>query len=222
MRTLIGILIGIVIIGIGGYFGINTLITKKENALKLEIKNLEQRIQKMEEEAKVAPLPPDADANKIIKTVNALSLDVKELENSLRKEISMINDSFKKQSDNNAEYFKKQSESIDKNYKEQQQQMKGIKFDAFMANIRSHILKARMELVAKNAGNAKSEIEFIDDLLEKAHSSMQDENKKTITDMQATLKKIKSEIDYDLPSAINRINTLWHDMGRQIYNKQGL
>ncbi len=222
MRTLIGILIGIVIIGIGGYFGINTLVTKKENALKLEIKSLEQRIQKMEEEAKVAPLPPDADANKIIKTVNALSLDVKELENSLRKEISMINDSFKKQSDNNAEYFKKQSESIDKNYKEQQQQMKGIKFDAFMANIRSHILKARMELVAKNAGNAKSEIEFIDDLLEKAHSSMQDENKKTITDMQATLKKIKSEIDYDLPSAINRINTLWHDMGRQIYNKQGL
>lgn len=216
MKTIIVILIGIAIIAVGGYFGVNALLTKQENALRLEIKNLEQRVQKIEDESKVAPLSPNSDVNKIIKTVNALYLQLKELDNSLKKEVASINDSLKNQSENSVMSLKKQSEIIDKNYKEQIQQLKEIKFDAFMANIRSHILKARMELVAKNIGNAKAEIEFIDELLEKTQSSVQEENRKTIIDMQSTIKKIKSEIDSDLPSAINRINTLWHDMGRLI------
>ena len=41
-----------------------------------------------------------------------------------------------------------------------------------------------------------------------------DENKKVIEDLQGILKRAKTEIDNDLPAAINRIDLLWHDMGK--------
>lgn len=216
MKTFIAVVVAVAVIGVAGYFGVNALITREAEGIRSEIKNLEQRVRKMEEEATVSALPADADANKIIKTVNALSLQVKGLEDSLRKELSATNDSFKKQTDATGELFKKQSEAIDRNHKELQQQLKAIKFDAAMANIRGHILKTRMELVAKNVGNAKTEIDFIDDLFEKSLGSAHEDGKKIITDMQASLKKAKTEIDTDIPSVTNRVNTLWYDMSRLI------
>lgn len=216
MKTFIVVAIAAAVIGVAGYFGFNALIDREAGAIRSDIKNLEQRIQKMEEEAKVSHLPADADAHKIIKTVNGLSVQLKGIEDSLGKELSATNNSLKKQTDATGELLKKQSEAIDRNYKEIQEHLKIIRFDAVMANIRSHILKTRMEIVAKNIGNAKTEIDFIDNLLEKSLGSAQEDSKKIITDMQASLKKAKTEIDSDLPAATNRINTLWHDMSRLI------
>ena len=46
------------------------------------------------------------------------------------------------------------------------------------------------------------------------NSPASDENKKAIEELQSTLKKARAEIDTDLPAALNRIDLLWHEMGK--------
>ena len=85
--------------------------------------------------------------------------------------------------------------------------------DAAMANIRSHILKARADLQYKNIGTAKNELEHISDTFDKVKTTASDENKKVIEELQGILKKAQAALDNDLPAAVNRIDLLWHEMG---------
>jgi len=110
--------------------------------------------------------------------------------------------------------LRKQAETIDKMNKESDDRTQKIMFDARMANIRGHVLKARVEIVAKNVGTAKNELDIINDAFESIKASASDENKKAIEELQATLKKARAEIDSDLPAALNRIDLLWHEMGK--------
>jgi hypothetical protein len=89
-------------------------------------------------------------------------------------------------------------------------------FDARMANIRGHILKARVEIVAKNVGTAKNELDLVNEVFERTKASASDESKKAIEELQATLKKARAEIDTDLPAALNKIDLLWHEMGKMM------
>jgi F0F1-type ATP synthase membrane subunit b/b' len=75
-------------------------------------------------------------------------------------------------------------------------------------------LKARGDLQYKNIGTAKTELNLIAEAFEKAKTSTTDENKKAIEELQGILKKALSEIDADLPAAINRIDLLWYEMGK--------
>jgi hypothetical protein len=63
------------------------------------------------------------------------------------------------------------------------------------------VLKARIEIIAKNIANAKTELDLIDELFSGIIASAPEESKKTIIDLQVSLKRAKSEIDTDLPSA---------------------
>ncbi|MBM4140292.1 MAG: hypothetical protein FJ242_02190 [Nitrospira sp.] len=83
-----------------------------------------------------------------------------------------------------------------------------------MASIRGHILKVKVDLVAKNIGSAKNELSLIDEAFEKAKTSASDENKRIIEELQVTLRKARADIDIDLPAAINRIDLLWHEMSK--------
>lgn len=168
----------------------------------------------MEEESKAALLQPDADAQKIIKAVNALSSKLTYLENSFSKGMASTDEAMKRQKAATEETFKKQSEAIDKLNKETQAKLQKIMLDAKMANIRGHIAKARTDLLAKNIATAKTELELIDVVFETLKTSTSDENKKTIEELQSTLKKARTEIDTDLPAAINRVDLLWHEMSK--------
>ncbi len=70
MKTRVGIIFLIVLIiamaGIG-YFGLPILIEKETSELRSDIQDLKQRLQKIEEESKAAPLKPEADVQKVIK-----------------------------------------------------------------------------------------------------------------------------------------------------------
>ena len=68
-----------------------------------------------------------------------------------------------------------------------------------------------MEVIAKNLGTAKAEIDFIDDLFATLQSSAKDEQKRVIDELRAMVKKAKTEIDTDLPAFINRMNSVWHE-----------
>ena len=221
VKTVIAVIVLIVFIGAGGYFGLPFLIDKETTELRLEVRDLKEKVQKIEafvqsEEdiRKVTQLTPDSDAQRIIKTVNAVSLKLNTLEESTNKGISAADEAIKKQKVEMDEAIKSQAEALNKFNKDTQKNLQGIQFDASMANIRSHILKVLVELQTRNVATAKAEMELVSDMFEKLKSMATEENRKTIEDLHGTLKKASGELESDLPSAINRINLLWHEMGK--------
>jgi len=214
MKTVLIIILLILVLAGAGYLGLPILIKKETSGLMADIHDVKQRLQKIEEESKAAPLQPDADVQKVIKTVNAIYLKTVSLEDSLKKSTSAIDETIKKQSTMTEEALRKQAETIDKIDKETQAKIQGIMFDATMARIRGHILKARVEIAAKNVGTARSELDLVNDLLNEAKSTASNKDKEVIEELQGLLKKARAEIDTDLPAALNKIDLLWHEMGR--------
>jgi hypothetical protein len=211
------ILVVIVLIAVclgAGYFGIPVLIEKKTAPLKSEVEDLKNKIHKMEEESKIAPLPPAADAGKIIKVVNSLALKMTAFEDSFKKSMSATDDAIKKQRTAAEEALKRQSEATDKIAKETDAKMRRNTFYALMSTIRGNVLKAKVDLVARNIGTAKNDLEPISGALEKAKLLATDENRKAIDELQGILKKATADIDTDLPSAINRIDLLWNEVNK--------
>jgi hypothetical protein len=214
MKTAIGVIIAVVIVIGALYFGVPFLIDKQTSELRHEVQDLKQRLQKIEEESKVAPLQLDADTQKIIKAVNAISLKIISLDDSFKKEMSAMSETIKKQKTTTEEVFRKQGEALDKSSKELQSQIQKIKFDTDIANIRGHILKVKLDLVSRNIGTAKNELSLIDEAFEKVKNSASEENKKLIEELQSTLKKARAEIDTDFASALNKIDLLWHETNK--------
>jgi dGTP triphosphohydrolase len=213
MKNVLLIIFLIAALGLLGYFGLPFLMEKETAGLKADVLSLRQKVQKMEEESR-APLPPSADAGKIIKAVNAISHKVSSLEESFDKNMFSTHDSLKKQRVESEEALKKQAESIDNNKKEILGQLQKIRFAGAIEDIKGRILKVKLDLVSKNIGTAKNEMALIDETLGSMKASASDEDKKAIEDFQKILKKAMTEIDVDLPSATGRIDLLWHEMGK--------
>jgi hypothetical protein len=214
MKTvLITIILIVAIIG-AGYLGLPILIKKETAGLGSEIQDIKQRLQKIEEESKVAPLQPDANVQEVIKTVNAIYHELKAFEDSFKKDLAMTDETIEKQKTTIEEAFKKQSEAIDKINKETRAITQKIMFDSTMANIRGYILKVRGDLQYKNIGIVKNELDLISEAFEKAKATATDENKKVIEELQGIVKKAKSELDTDLPATMNRIDLLWYEMSK--------
>lgn len=214
MKTVLVVILLIAVVAGIGYFGLPVLINKETAGLKADVQDLKQRLQKMEEESKATPLKTDANVQEVIKTVNAIFHKMNSLESSFQKGMSATNETIKNQKMATEDSLRKQAETIDRMNKEFDARTQKIMFDARMANIRGHVLKARVEIVAKNVGTAKNELDLVNDAFEGAKASASDENKRAIEELQATLKKARAEIDTDLPAALNRIDLLWHEMGK--------
>lgn len=221
MKTVLVVILLIAAFVATGYYGLPILIEKETAVLKSEVQDVKQRLQKIEEyikseeEArKVTQLKPDADLQHIIKAVNAVSSRVAYLDDSFKKDMSRVDETIKKQKTALEEALKKQAEAIDKFDKESKATTQKIMFDAAIANIRGHILKARGDLQYKNIGTAKTELDLISEAFKNVKSTSTDENKKVIEELQGILKKERAELDADLPAAINRIDLLWYEMGK--------
>lgn len=216
--------IGIIVIIAGaGYFGLPVLIEKETAQLRSDVQDVKQRLQtiedfvKKEDEARqITGLTPDADLQKVIRTINAVSLNVSNLEKSFRKDISGLSKELAQQKQMLEEAIEKQADEVDKLQKETKSLTRNIMFDAAMANVRSQILKVRGDLLYKNIGTAKSEMNLLIDAFEKVKISANEENKKLIDEFQKVLKTAKEEVDSDLPAAMNKIDLLWHEMGKLI------
>jgi hypothetical protein len=211
------VLVVIILIAVGlgaGYFGIPVLIERQTAPLKAQVEDLKNEIQKMEAESKIAPLQPTADVQKIIKVVNSLSLKMTALEDSFKKNMSATDDTVKKQRAATEEALKRQSEAAGKADKETEAKIRMNTFYALMSTVRGNVLKAKVDLAARNIGTAKNDLEPISGTLEKARPLSTDENGKAIDELQGILKKARADIDTDLPSAINRIDLLWNEVGK--------
>lgn len=89
MKNAVIITVAIAVIAVAGYSGIPVLMKKETAGLRSEVNDLKQRLQRIEDESKVAPLQLDADAQKIIKTVNAISLMDVSLELQILEHLSL-------------------------------------------------------------------------------------------------------------------------------------
>jgi hypothetical protein len=214
MKTVLVAIVLIVVILSAGYFGLPVLIEKKTAGLRADVQALKQKLEKMDEESKIAPLQPTADTQKITKVVNSLASKETALEDSFKKGMSATDEAIKKQKTATEEVLKKQIEAIDKITKDTEAKIQRNMFYALMATIRGDVLKVKLELVAKNVGTARNDLELISGTFEKAKTLATEENRKVIDELQGILRKAKVDIDTDLPSAINRIDLLWNEMSR--------
>jgi hypothetical protein len=215
------ILVVIILIAVGtavGYFGIPILIEKENAVLKSDVADLKQRLQKIEDESKASPLEPDARIHNVIRTVNALYAKTESLEKSMKENVSKADKTIEDQKSSLEGNMKKLKEDVDTINKDTKSVVQNIMFDASMANIRGHILKARADIQYKNIGTAKTELDYIYEVFEKVKTTASDENKKVIEELQGILKKARTEIDSDLPAVINKIDLLWHEMSKLLKN----
>ncbi len=206
--------IAVVVLAVAGVLGLPVLMDQQLSGLKQDVQDVRQRLQAIEDASKVAPLPPDADAQRIIQMVNALALQVDTMEKTRKEDVSAQSEEVQKQKTATDEALKKQGEMVEKHLTTVESQLKTVQFNGAVDDIRQHILKARMEVIAKNLGTAKAEIDFVDDLFATLQSSAKDEQKRVIDELRAMVKKAKTEIDTDLPAFINRMNSVWHETGK--------
>ena len=223
MKAVLTVIILIAACLTAGYFGMPILIQKETSALRSDVSDIKQRLLKIEEyvkkeeEAKKAgQLPGDADIQRIVKTVNTILTKVASLEDSHNKDLSSIAETMKKQGVNTEEALRKQSENLDKSIKDIQSKLQRSAFNVAMATVRGNLLKVQVELKSKNVGTAKTEIDLINEIFEKTKVSAPEEQKKTMEEFQTSLKKTKEEMDTNLPAAIDRVDLLWHEMGKLI------
>ena len=210
VRTTVVVILLIALCAGAGYYVLPIVIQKETEGLRSELQNVQQRLGRVEafvkgeEEArKVARLKPDADVRQIIETVNAISLRLASLEEFSKKGVVRTDGE-----------IKKQAERIEKQGGETETQMREIRFDAAVMGIRGHILKARIDIANKNIGTVKTDLELLNDAFERAKSTAPAQDKKGIGELQATVRKARSEMDSDLPAAVNRIDLVWYELGK--------
>jgi DNA repair exonuclease SbcCD ATPase subunit len=214
MKTMLMLIVVIAAVATGGYLGLPVMIDSRTAALKTEIEELKQRLHKMEDDAKTAALPADADTGRIIKMVNALSAKTAAVEKTLTRDRAEIDAAAREQRTALDEALKKQADALNRVSGEMEAKLQKSIFSSFMADVRGHVLKVKVELASRNIGTAKNELELISELFERAKVTSGEEQKRIIEELQGMVRKIRTEVDTDLPAAVNRVDTLWHDMSR--------
>ena len=111
MKTVLVVIILIAVVLSAGYFGLPVLIEKKTAGLSSDVRALKQKLEKIDEESRIAPLQPTSDTQKITKVVNSLSSKVTALEDSFNKAMSATDETIKKQKTATEEAFKKADRS---------------------------------------------------------------------------------------------------------------
>lgn len=170
---------------------------------------------KGEEEArKNVRIESGADAATITRAVNALASKVTQLESSVMTDLSAADAAVKEQKSSSAAALKKQAEALEKESAEVRAQLREAIFKTRMAEVRGRLLKVKTDLLAKNVGTADAEVGVLVETLEKVKESVLPEARKSLDAAQASLRKARGEMTTDLPSAMKRVDLLWHEIGK--------
>ncbi|MEW5745163.1 MAG: hypothetical protein AB1805_06990 [Nitrospirota bacterium] len=198
------------------WYGIPVVIERETADLRQRLERIEAFIRNEEEARKAAVLPPDADAQKILKAVNALAARTSSLERSVTAQAAAAEETLQKQREARETALKQQAEALESLKKETAGALQRISFEAKLAAVRGHIAKARTDLLSKNVTTARNEMELIDAALERMKTAASGERKKSIEELQATLRKAREEADANLSAALSRIDLLWHETSRML------
>ena len=219
MKIVLGVLIALVALGIAGYFGFPFLLEKETRGLQTEIQAIKERLEKTEtyikreeKAAQEAEVKDDAGLPQVIKTLNKLSAQVGSLENDLKTGLTWHEDLIKKQGTLMGESIKKQNDSLEKADKEHQEKLQKIFFQIAIGQAKDAILKFKGNILDKNFGLAKNDLEALSEVIKKKRPLQTPEQKKSWEELQVLIKKVKAEMDSDVPAALNRMDLLWHEM----------
>ena len=209
----------IAIAGIGAYFILPRLIQENTSDLNLQIKQANERLQQiegyiavLEQASKEGQLKIGADAQTIVNMVNQQISRVDALSAKSREDIKRIGEEMAKQSSRIEQGFKEQKETARKIDEATKSLVQTAQFRGFLANIKRHILKARLEISDKNIGNAKNELSLIDAQFDKASVLASDQQRTTLKELHQMLQKVRADLDTNLASAGNRLDLLWHEL----------
>jgi hypothetical protein len=219
MKTVLVAIITVFFIGVTGY----SLMRKETTPLKSENTQLKARLQVVEAFIKAeedfrqkTSLKPDTRMPDVVKTVNRLAVEQKHIEDSIQLGFKDIDGRLADVKATNEEGRKKLSQKIDDLSKKADLYAKENEFQSFAENAKARVLKIKIELLAKKIGIAKGELDLLSQTLEDAKKLVGDNgNKKTaIERLQVMVKEIRAEIDTNLPAATDRIDLLWHGLGK--------
>jgi len=186
---------------------------------------------------KASALPPDANSAVIATQVNHLLGRVTALEQALagvQSQWSVFQEEQKKQLDTTATSLlaeiaalRTELTAVAKGTEEAREaRLKKIvaKIDSFggyfvIEDVRTHLLKAKSDLLAENLGNARGEIQQAVRLFNTLEEGVRENP--AIKGAALTLERLETDIAADPPSGIARIDLLWRDLGRLI-QKQSL
>ena len=120
MKTVIPIILGLLLLLAFGYFGLPIFVDRETVQLRSDIQELKEKVQKMEEfvrgeeEArKSTQLTPDADLQKVIRTVNAFASRVAVLEDTSKKDRIEIDSKLRELRETLEARLSRQTERID-------------------------------------------------------------------------------------------------------------
>jgi wobble nucleotide-excising tRNase len=190
-------------LGLGGFYFYQQTTDLRSDvlALRQRLDRVDAFVKNEEEIRKMTELPADANLPKVITSLNGTNAKLAAVDDAIKKEASRLDGD-----------IKKQAQAIDRLNKETVAMTQKNTFDTLMAVTRGHILKIKLELLNKNVGVVKSELDLVNDLLKKALAIATPENRKAIEEIQAALQKAKAEADTNLPAASSRIDLLWYDL----------
>ncbi len=202
-----------------GYYGVPWLVERETAPLRTEMKSFSERLQAVEgfvgaekEARKTASLKADAGLPKVVQAVNQLTAKLETFEQANRKDRARAEGDLTKLKNDVTRQQKSQEQAVEALGKDLKEETRASLFEAALANIRGHLLKARIEMSVKNLAVAKTELDLIDGLFTKAAVLAQQEGKLALAKMQDTVRVIKGEIDVNLPAAMNRLDLLWYEI----------
>lgn len=214
---------GILIVGAGAgaYFLLPALIQEKTAALNSQLKKTEERLQKLEayiaSEEKAnseGQLKIGADPKMMIKALNRQNARIDALESKISKGMKSIDEGLVKQRNRIDEGLKEQAESSRVVSAEAKAFIRTTTFNSLLNNIKGQILKARLALSDKNISAVRNELDLVDNQFDKARGLASDQQKADIEKLHEMLGNVKTDLDINLASAANRLDLLWHELGK--------
>ena len=207
MKGLSWLLIAVLVaaLGAGGFIAQQELSGLKSEigALAQKVESIESFVKSEQELRKATELPPNADLPRVIDSLNRTNQQLAAAEETIKKDVARIDGD-----------IQKQAEAIAKAGADAGTALQKVRFDTLLATIRGHILKIKLDLSDRNVGVVKNELDLANASLANAAAAATEENKKAIEEIRAALLKAKAELDVNLPAASNRIDLLWHDLGK--------
>ncbi|MFH1079985.1 MAG: hypothetical protein V1766_06955 [Pseudomonadota bacterium] len=211
----------IVAAGAGAYFLLPVMIREQTAGLRSQLQQTEERLQKVEaylsseeKEIKAGQLKSGSDANTIIKALNKQAARTDALEGKITGEMKRIGDETGKQRNRIEEGLKEQTETSKKISADAKALARMTAFDSLLNNVKGQILKARLEVGDKNITVARNELDLIDKQFDKALTLASDHEKVGIGELHEMLRKVKMDLDVNFSSAVNRLDLLWHELGK--------
>ncbi|OPY08842.1 MAG: hypothetical protein A4E68_00965 [Syntrophaceae bacterium PtaB.Bin095] len=209
----------IAIAGIGAYFILPRLIQENTSDLNLQIKQANERLQKIEgsiavseQASKEGQLKIGADAQTIVNMVNRQISRIDALSVQTKGDIKRIDDEMTRQKNRIEKGLKEQEETAKKIDDATKSLAQTAQFRGLLANIKRQILKVRLEISDKNIGNAKNELNLIDARFGQASALTSAQEKTTLKELHQMLQKVRADLDTNLASAANRLDLLWHEL----------